>query len=377
MTVRNLLLCAIFIFAFAARADDHLTEAGTDILVTLVNDGGSPVSGSVRAPYQARQRYSIAADVQRDATELAEEYGLERVDAWLIRALDVYCIVLRPQNAADRDRLIALLEADERVETAQPLNEFETGTDDLPTFNDTYVALQHGLDSLDVASAHGRTRGDGVRVAIIDSHADKSHEDLRGRLTQIEVFTDRNRIVDREHGTAIASIIAANANNRRGIVGVAPEAELELYVSCWSAGERKGAICNSFTLAKALDRIAANPPDVLNMSLAGPPDPLLAKLLQRTIAAGVVVVAANPRANDSAVAFPAGVPGVIAVSNPHSIGEGTLRQVSHSLLPGSRSWWQHQAMVTKCAPEVRCPRHMPAGSLHYCFPWRPKPARMT
>ena len=318
MTARSLLLCAIFMFAIAAKADDHLTDAGTDILVTLVNDGGAPVSGSIRAPYQARQRYSIAAEVRRNAADLADEYGLERVDEWPIRALDVYCIVLRPQNTADRDRLIALLEADERVESAQPLNEFETGTDDPAAYNDTYAALQHGLDALDVAPAHDKTLGDGIRVAIVDSHVDKSHEDLRGRLKQIKVLTDRDREADREHGTAIASVIAANANNRRGIVGVAPEAELELYVSCWSADDRQGAVCNSFTLAKALDRIAADPPDILNMSLAGPADPLLQRLLQQTVAAGVVVIAASPRPLDTATAFPAGVPGVIAVSNPYS-----------------------------------------------------------
>ena len=55
------------------------------------------------------------------------------------------------------------------------------------------------------------------------------------------------------HGTEMAGVIAAVANNREGIVGVAPEARLLIFKACWQAhADEDAARCNSFTLARAL-----------------------------------------------------------------------------------------------------------------------------
>ena len=130
--------------------------------------------------------------------------------------------------------IIEQLIADERVESVQPLQQFATGTNAGIHYDDTYARLQYGLQALDVASAHNYSRGKGVRIAIVDSQADDKHEDLLGRVAKTKVFVDPDSIPNVEHGTAIMSIIGASTNNARGIVGIAPEARMELFVSCWA-----------------------------------------------------------------------------------------------------------------------------------------------
>ncbi|MGI9263013.1 MAG: S8 family peptidase [Woeseiaceae bacterium] len=332
---RNVISIALLSLSFAgdlAAAPD----ADQDILVTFRNDGASTVSGAIRAPYRARKRYLIAAGAQRDADAIADEFALQEVDHWPIRSLGIYCFVYRVSEGADRLSIIDRLRADNRVESVQPLQEFETGTDYATTYNDTYANFQHGLDMLGIAGAHQISRGEDVRVAIIDSFADRSHEDLRGQIRSLKDFSTDDRPAENEHGTAVASVIGANANNSIGIVGIAPEASLELLVACWAAENRQGAVCDSFTLAKALDTLAGDPPQVLNMSLSGPSDPLLARLVDHLLSQNVVIVAADTALPGEESGFPASVPGVIGAGNSHQHPEASIRLSRSVFAPGSQ-----------------------------------------
>lgn len=111
----------------------------------------------------------------------------------------------------------------------------------------------------------------------------------------------------------MAGVIAATANNGTGIVGVAPESQLLSLKAC--AQPRSGgatATCNSFTLAKALNFAIQEQVNVINMSLAGPGDALLERLVRRAIDDGIVVVGSVGRTPDQK--FPAGVDGVLGVA---------------------------------------------------------------
>ena len=80
----------------------------------------------------------------------------------------------------------------------------------------------------DVAHASGNM-GTGVKVAILDTGIDYTHEDLDGnyRGGYDFVFSDNDPFDDsfNSHGTHVAGIVAAEKNGM-GVVGVAPEAEL-------------------------------------------------------------------------------------------------------------------------------------------------------
>jgi subtilisin family serine protease len=160
---------------------------------------------------------------------------------------------------------------------------------------------------------HEVATGRNVVVAEIDTGVEIDHPDLAGQIIATENFVDGRPYTPEAHGTAVAGIIAAIANNRLGIAGVAPQARLMVLRGCWQEQAGGSARCNSFTLAKALQFALDKKPDVINMSLGGPPDRLLSRLLDAAVERGMVVVAAiDPSRADS---FPASHPGVLAVAS--------------------------------------------------------------
>jgi subtilisin family serine protease len=192
---------------------------------------------------------------------------------------------------------------------------FETRSE---TYNDPYVGLQSGFRQLDVADAHGLSRGDGVRVAVIDTGVDVSHPDLAKRVVATRDFVEGTPDQFRRdrHGTEVAGVIGALANNHLGIVGVAPGVRLIALKACWQLAEDSdNARCNSFTLAKALSAAIDLKSQVVNLSLGGPSDPLLAQLVAAGIERGVIFVGA---ASGAGPGFPQDVPGVLAVSASES-----------------------------------------------------------
>ena len=198
-------LIAVPALVLAAKS----TDTERDILITFNNSGAraSPTAGA--APYRFRKRYEVTSAVRRMSAAVAKEHKLVAVDHWPIRSLSVYCFVYRVPDGIDRELVIARLSDDPRVESVQLLQEFETHTDAVSAYNDPYARMQHGLQLLGLNSAHPHSTGSGVRIAIIDSHADSEHEDLKGRIRRIEVFSGNDVSADSQHGTAVASVIGA------------------------------------------------------------------------------------------------------------------------------------------------------------------------
>jgi subtilisin family serine protease len=137
------------------------------------------------------------------------------------------------------------------------------------------------------------SRGEGVRIAVVDTGVDTVHPDFRGRLGRVRDFVADGRSAAETHGTAVAGIIAAVPDNGIGIAGIAPDATVISLRACWSASGALGA-CNSFTLAQALAAAAGAQAGIVNLSLGGPPDALLTRIVERLLARGVVVVGAVP-----------------------------------------------------------------------------------
>ena len=112
------------------------TDTNRDILVTFENSGARATTST--APYRARKRYSISAEARQQANAVAAEYRLQQIDHWPIKSLSVYCFVYRVAAGDDRESTLAKLRKDARVESAQALNVFETGTKPAPGYDDTY-----------------------------------------------------------------------------------------------------------------------------------------------------------------------------------------------------------------------------------------------
>jgi subtilisin family serine protease len=316
-------------------------EADRQRLIVVAVDNSSPAA--LRRPGGTRPAYNAAAYQASSAAlatmrRLASDYHLTEVTAWPIQALRMHCAVFRIRPAATREAVLQSLAEDPRVRLAQPLNDFATST---ASYNDPYLSVQNGFRSIDAAGAQQWSRGERIRVAVIDTGVDATHPDFGNRVVVRRNFVDEDaaRFSQDRHGTAVAGIISAAANNKRGIVGVAPAVEIVALKACWQLGAGSEASrCNSLTIAQALAAALEEHAQIVNLSITGPHDPLLNSLVAAGLARGVLFVGAAP-ADAAPDGFPASAPGMIAVDVAESghARPGVLRAPGRevvTLVPG-------------------------------------------
>lgn len=282
------------------------------IVVTMTDSahqeltGGRPINMMrPKGPVTRPEKY------QRYLNQLQRDYGISTVADWPLQSLGVRCFVFEVIGGQNRDQVIKALKQDPRIETVQAMQKFYTLAG---SYNDPYAEVQTNLDTLAISESHRWATGKGVTVAVIDTGVDDTHEDLSGQTDLQMNFVDSNRNVFRNdlHGTAVAGIIAAKTNNASGIVGIAPDARIMPLKACWQteAGSIKAA-CSSFTLAKSLNFAIMSDVAIINLSLAGPPDPLLERLVSKALGKHITVIAAaSPNHQHS---FPSAINGVMSV----------------------------------------------------------------
>jgi len=252
---------------------------------------------------------------ERLARRIAQAHGLTLVDAWPMPMIGLDCFVMAVPAGRAAAAAAAEVSRDSNVQWAQPNATFETQGRPA-SHNDPLYPAQPVARQWRLAELHELASGRGVKVAVIDSGIEGRHPDLAGQL-----LVNRNFIAGRapafeQHGTGVAGIIAARADNGIGIAGVAPGARLLGLRACWQVGGGPAirTSCDSFSLVKALYFATEQKADVINMSLSGPDDRLLEALLRTAMTRGAVIVAAfdpkRPRGG-----FPASMPGVVAVSD--------------------------------------------------------------
>jgi subtilisin family serine protease len=182
-------------------------------------------------------------------------------------------------------------------------------------YNDPYADLQRDVAELSLPAVHRVATGRGVKVGVVDTGVDLDHPDLRGRIAGAGNYVESGErsFTSDVHGTAVAGILAAAANNSVGIVGVAPDTMLYAYKACWQEPPAsRQAVCDSYTLARAVDAALGQGVQVLNLSLTGPSDPFLSRLLGAALARRTVVVAAFD-GGEADGGFPASREGVLGV----------------------------------------------------------------
>ena len=324
MTLRSLLyglvsLVAILLAGCAgAPRDVHSANARTDDpdqqLMLMIEDRAAPHfrPGAGGGGYLDAGRRSRVLGI---AEEIAHDYGAAIIGDWPMPTLQVHCVILTPGPKGSRDELLSRLQADRRVGWVQPVQRYRT----LGTEDDPYFSLQESSRALRLDAAHAIATGQRVRIAVIDSGADASHADLAGQLEKpVDLMGGGNTA--EHHGTAVSGVIAARRGNRVGIVGVAPGARILPLRACREGAEaNSGAVCTTFSLAKALQLAILDGAPIINMSLSGPPDRLIGELISRAVERGTIVVAAVDRRSADG-GFPASHANVVAVAgSAHAI----------------------------------------------------------
>ena len=202
-----------------------------------------------------------------------------------------------------------------------------------------YGRQQQYLQAIGLEHAWDVQRGDpGIVVAVVDSGVDTAQPDLQGALWQNAApdavcGADGCNVLDPAnadpacgavsadpgdvsptypHGTFVAGIIAARANNGIGIAGVAPN----VTVMPVRAGDCKGV--DTTAEARGIDAATTHGARIINLSIgqedcsAAPP--YLADAIARAEAAGVLVIAAAGNADRNCLSAPGNIPGVLTVT---------------------------------------------------------------
>ena len=254
---------------------------------------------------------------QRVANRLAHEHHLIVLSDWPMPVIGVDCFVMIVPADHTSNEIADVLSKDRRVAWAEPMNIYKGRGAPQPEGDSLFLA-QPAARQWRLADLHHMATGENIRVAVIDSRIDQNHPDLSGQVRISENFVAGRDNQPEQHGTGVAGVIAARANNGPGIVGVAPRAQLMALRACWEESEpgvlSRATVCDSLSLAKALVFAIDHQAEVINLSLSGPYDPLLGKLIDVGLRRGITVVGAfDPDLPNGG--FPASHAGVVAVSD--------------------------------------------------------------
>ena len=259
-----------------------LPEVGGDAgrLVLLVPIGGAP---------------AVAADYDLQVLQLASLQSIGR---------DM--MLADPPNGLGPVEAIALIELDPRVEIVQLDLPYQVQRGPAPVLTERTTPVGDPGSLL-----QQQARAEGVLIGLIDSAVDVRHPALAdASIELVDVVGGSIAAEDVKHGTAMAGAILGG--DQAG--GEARGARL-LAIRAFAAAGSGSARSATFAVAQAVDLAAVKRVDVLNLSFAGPRDPLVARLLGRAAQLGVLAVAAAGNAGPGAPpAYPAALAEVLAVT---------------------------------------------------------------
>lgn len=154
-----------------------------------------------------------------------------------------------------------------------------------------------------------------VTVAVIDAGVNFKHPELASQmLPPYNAAAPAKNVIPDLHGTHVAGIIAATANNGIGGHGINPNAKI-LPIDVF--GGKQSA--NDYTIAQGIMYAIENKADVINMSLGSfANSAIMAEAVQKAIDAGITVVAAAGNDSSDEYFYPAAYQGVISVGNINS-----------------------------------------------------------
>ena len=256
-----------------------------------------------------------------------------------------------------RDPLVASVEID------GTLRAFEAP----PPSSDLEYHNAWGVERIGTEAVHGAgIKGDGIKVAIIDTGLDYVHDVPPNVDPEFSVVYkggydffngDADPMDDNGHGTHVAGILAAEKNGYL-VVGVAPKVDLYALkvLDASGSGEYSGLI-------EALGWAVDHDIDVVNMSLGGhDPSAALQAAVDAAYDAGVTLVAASGNTvtlqdliYGCPVAYPATYDQVIAVSFT-----GTADKLTGYSCTGPQ--------VDLAAPGDQILSTVPVGSCMFCSP---------
>jgi subtilisin family serine protease len=182
----------------------------------------------------------------------------------------------------------------------------------IPT--DPFWGREWGPKAINAPLAWRTTRGNpAVVVAILDSGVDPAHPDLRGGLVPGFDFVGRDDTPadDNGHGTAVAGVIGARADNGVGISGICPRCSLMPVKVATASGTASDA-----TVASGMTWAVDHGARVINLSLGGSSfSRAVDEAIRYATARGAIVVSAAGNNGTTTAFYPAANEGVLSVGS--------------------------------------------------------------
>lgn len=175
-----------------------------------------------------------------------------------------------------------------------------------------------GISGADIKAeaAWDVSRGTGTKIAILDSGIDFTHPELISKIVASKSFTTPSIADVNGHGTHVAGIVAADANNGQGIAGVCPDCQL--VIGKITNDDLAGSVPSS-VISPSIIWAADNNVQVLNLSIAGPN---FSQSVQDAVNyawnKNIVVVAAAGNNATLERRYPAAYQNVVSVANSNS-----------------------------------------------------------
>src|SRR6185312_7795387 len=282
------LLAAALIWCLASEWTEATPTSSLDRLPSrqiLVMLKAAPQHFRIGASYIAATPYgdTVLIEARRRLAEaVARKNGFIVVDGWPMPLLGVDCYVMRVPAGVPIDAAVERLSREPGIAWSEPMQLYLAQAAKTARTPDPLLPVEPAEAQWRLTQLHKLATGRGVSVAIIDSKVEVTHPDLAGHFVADKNFLAGDARSAEQHGTAVAGIIGAAAGNGIGIAGIAPGAELMALRACWqvrSGGGPPPTLCDSLGIARALQYAIEHKADVINLSLAGPPGILLAKLI--------------------------------------------------------------------------------------------------
>lgn len=222
------------------------------------------------------------------------------------------------------------------------------------TTGDGIRSMQYWLDEYGIRDAWKESTGEGVRIAVIDTGVDGSHQDLEGAVVGGTDVSgggapdgQKGLGAEPEHGTLVASVAAGRGNvspggrddaapgGPAGIVGVAPDAEV-LAVSTWLGNETPQVRSVDEQIPDAVRWAVDNGADIINMSVGSSstswPESWDDAFLHAEENDVLVIASAGNRGSGLVQAgAPATIPGVLTVGGVGRAGEASWESSSQGI----------------------------------------------
>lgn len=331
----SLVLVSVQVFVLSGCATTESAPVDIYARNVVFTVPGDVVSVDVLSGYSASGQLNTGAGTADNVgasqiliQAVLRSHGLRKVSQFRLHALNLEAVVADIGERQSLSEVVEALTQDNRVSSVETVKNFK-----LMSYNDPYYSLQNTVVSDRIEHIHTLTTGKNVTVGMVDTGVDRLHPELRGRIVYSKnlVSHDQDAFDLDEHGTAVAGVIGSKANNDLGIVGVAPDVGLMVFKACHQDRQTRKTGCDSVSIIKALNDVLIQKPDILNLSLSGPQDPIIERLLKRAYRDGIILVGAVDEKGLLEESFPARMPEVIAVGTTFTSGE----QVDMVRAPGT------------------------------------------